>query len=314
MGAPRLLPDFHPTFAPTIEEVAALDRDGVRARVPGWLAGYLDLAPAVRETVRADLARVLAASPDAKVQQAIEAYRVAGAEYGHQRVAPLARQLARIFMRELLSNAQVLGVHHALDVIGHGPVLMVSNHQSYCDSQVVDTLLPVRIADEMVLVAGPKVYEDSFRRLAAISFDTLKTAQSTRLDHNEAALSPRQVAVIALRTVKRAGELMAAGRPVMLYPEGGRTRTGRLRPFLKAAARYAAFEGARIVPVALSGSGAVLPRGEKILRPASVRIAVCESIPVDPRQPTEAFAEAWRSLAEALPEVARPEPGTDPLR
>ena len=56
-----------------------------------------------------------------------------------------------------------------------------------------------------------------------------------------------------------AGELLAAGRDVIVYPEGTRSRDGSIGEFHSGAARLAESTGAPLVPIGIAGTNELLP-------------------------------------------------------
>ncbi|MEO8505387.1 MAG: lysophospholipid acyltransferase family protein [Acidobacteriota bacterium] len=78
----------------------------------------------------------------------------------------------------------------------------------------------------------------------------------------------------ALASVGEAATLLMAGQNVMSFPEGTRSRDGRVGSF-KSGVFIAAIEsGASIVPVAITGAGSVIPPGGFRVRPGTIRVAV----------------------------------------
>ena len=73
--------------------------------------------------------------------------------------------------------------------------------------------------------------------------------------------------------LRSARELLEAGRTVVVFPEGTRSRTGELAPFHSGAIRLAAAAGVPIVPVAIVGTRDVLPVNGW-LRPHRVEVRV----------------------------------------
>ncbi|MBK7761502.1 MAG: hypothetical protein IPI35_34900 [Deltaproteobacteria bacterium] len=72
-------------------------------------------------------------------------------------------------------------------------------------------------------------------------------------------LEPFEVAALALGALREAEAWRASRGPVVLYPEGTRSRDGQLGPFLPAAARY--LRGAAwVVPVVVRGTDALFGR------------------------------------------------------
>jgi 1-acyl-sn-glycerol-3-phosphate acyltransferase len=89
----------------------------------------------------------------------------------------------------------------------------------------------------------------------------------------------RQNAVAARRSMEEAARRIRSGQSVVIFPEGTRTRNGRLLPFKKGGFHLAIESGAAIVPVAIRGSGALMPPGSPLIRAGTVTIEVDEPIP-----------------------------------
>ncbi len=229
----------------------------------------------------------------------------------------MARAVMRAFVRGVVLESSLKGAQRLVAAHAGGPVLLLSNHLSYCDVQVTDLLLQdggfTAVADQLIAVAGPKVYATLFRRLAALGLGTIKTAQSSSLAHNDTGMSPRQVANVAMRTVGLSHEHMDDGGLVVLYGEGARSRTARFGSFLKAVRRYARRDSLTLMPVALSGTHQLMPLDLSKMSPASVCVEFGYPIDVAERGPLDAIQEAWFQIAEMLPSAHRPELGCAPV-
>ena len=106
-------------------------------------------------------------------------------------------------------------------------------------------------------------------------------------------------------------EALAAGRPIAMFPEGTRSRTGRLREGKPGAALIAMRSGAPIVPAAVSGTHRIFPGRSRWPRPARVRIRIGEPFSL-PHQPTgrldrEALAESTERIMSAIEALLPPE-------
>ena len=89
----------------------------------------------------------------------------------------------------------------------------------------------------------------------------------------------RQNGVAARRSIDLAGQRIRNGESVLLFPEGTRTRDGTLGPFKKGGFHLAVKAGVPIVPVALKGTRALMPRGSLLLRSGTIKAIIGEPVP-----------------------------------
>ena len=89
----------------------------------------------------------------------------------------------------------------------------------------------------------------------------------------------RQNAVKARRSIEEAGRRIHGGDSVLIFPAGTRTRDGQLGVFKKGGFHLAIQAGVPIVPVALQGARALMPRGSLLVRAGQVRVIMGEPIP-----------------------------------
>jgi 1-acyl-sn-glycerol-3-phosphate acyltransferase len=89
----------------------------------------------------------------------------------------------------------------------------------------------------------------------------------------------RQNALAARRSIEEAARRIKSGQSVLIYPEGTRTRDGRLMPFKKGGFHLAIDSGTAIVPMAIEGTRALMPRGAMLIRAGEVRLQIGEPIP-----------------------------------
>jgi 1-acyl-sn-glycerol-3-phosphate acyltransferase len=89
----------------------------------------------------------------------------------------------------------------------------------------------------------------------------------------------RQNAASARRSMAEAARRIGSGQSVVIFPEGTRTRDGRLGPFKKGGFHLAIDSGAAIVPVAIKGSREIMPRGAALIRAGTVQVEVDDPIP-----------------------------------
>ena len=85
--------------------------------------------------------------------------------------------------------------------------------------------------------------------------------------------------VAARRSIQEAGRRIRDGDSVLVFPEGTRTRDGSLLPFKKGGFHLAIRAGVPIVPVALCGTRALMPRGSLLLRAGAIKVIIGQPIP-----------------------------------
>jgi 1-acyl-sn-glycerol-3-phosphate acyltransferase len=135
-----------------------------------------------------------------------------------------------------------------------GPVIYVANHQSHLDPIIVGIVVGDRPFSGM---ARSTLFEN--RLLASI----MRGIGVISLDQSKGDAGAMRAAL---------GEL-AAGRCVLIFPEGTRTRDGAMHEFKPGAALIIRRSGAPVVPVAIEGAFDVWRIGTSLPR-LSGRIAV----------------------------------------
>jgi 1-acyl-sn-glycerol-3-phosphate acyltransferase len=78
----------------------------------------------------------------------------------------------------------------------------------------------------------------------------------------------------AVATLERAKNTIVDGTSVVFFPEGTRSRSGRLKPFKRGAFRMALDLGLPILPLTIVGTRDVLPAGTSDLMPGSARLVI----------------------------------------
>ncbi|GAB1595170.1 lysophospholipid acyltransferase family protein [Lysobacter claricitrinus] len=96
-----------------------------------------------------------------------------------------------------------------------------------------------------------------------------------------------------VRSLRAAGEIVKAGHVLCIFPEGTRTKNGRVGEFKAGAFQVALGAGVPVVPVAMTGSGAILPPNGFRVRPGTIRLRIGTPI-----QPEGQGGEARERLAD----------------
>jgi 1-acyl-sn-glycerol-3-phosphate acyltransferase len=103
-----------------------------------------------------------------------------------------------------------------------------------------------------------------------------------------------------------AAELVDDGWSLLLYPEGTRSEDGWMNPFRVGAAHLCVTKGLPVVPIAISGSYAAMPRGSGWPQPGRPRITIRYGRPLYPAEGDKA-GDFRRRMAEAVARLAAEE-------
>jgi 1-acyl-sn-glycerol-3-phosphate acyltransferase len=166
--------------------------------------------------------------------------------------------------------------------------IFMSNHVSNLDPPVLIPLLPRRVTI--------MVKKELFR--IPIVGRAMLMADCVPID--------RQNREAAIESVREAEQVIRRGHDMMVYPEGTRSRDGKLLPFKKGPFYMAMQTGVPIVPITLLGTETLMPKGQFFVTPGEATIVYHE--PIDPRRFTDRdeLVKAVRdAIASALPPERR---------
>lgn len=193
---------------------------------------------------------------------------------------------ARTILRLSGVRVQVDGMER---VDWNRPLILVANHQSWFDVFVLLVHLPtgIRFVAKEELGRIP-VFGSAWQACGHISVD--------RTDRSQ-----------AIASIEKAGAQVRDEKlAVLFFAEGTRSPDGRLQRFKKGAFVLAIQTGVPVVPIGISGSHAVMPKGSFRIRSGEVRIHVGDPIPVAGRTMSERDAlvqEGWRQVAALINET-----------
>ncbi len=149
--------------------------------------------------------------------------------------------------------------------------IIAANHSSHLDAAAVIASLGVALGpDEAtrlhVLGARDYFFDHTFKGWALSALLNL-----VPVEREEASLA-------SLRLVTA---ILAEGEPVLIFPEGTRSRTGRIQDFKPGIGLIAAESGAPIVPIYIQGAYRAMPPGATFPRPTPIEVFLGPAIKVE---------------------------------
>ncbi len=163
----------------------------------------------------------------------------------------------------------------------HGPAVLVANHASLIDIMVLfDLFRPFKWVSKAEIFRVPVI------------------GWNMRL--NGYVPLTRGRAELVRRMMARCGELLTAGSPVLLFPEGTRTDDGDLRKFKDGAFELAVRHQVPVFPIAVHGTRRALPKHGLVLREhVDARVEVLPALQPADFADVAALRDAARARIEA---------------
>ena len=169
-----------------------------------------------------------------------------------------SRAWSWLIMKTIVSPVKVIGLDK-IDIFK--PHVFAVNHASALDIPVLYTYPPFqfRIAFKKELLSYP-IVGWHLKRSGQVCIDQQNPAKS-------------------ISSIRAALKGLKAGLPLVIFPEGGRTPDGTIKPFLPGAFFLAIKSQVDIVPVALAGTYELLPMDTFHIKCRPLEMRVGEPIP-----------------------------------
>jgi 1-acyl-sn-glycerol-3-phosphate acyltransferase len=150
-----------------------------------------------------------------------------------------------------------------------GPVMFISNHSSHLDASILMVTLPARWRAKTATAAAKDYFFDvwwrsAFTALVYAGFPVERGAGE--------------------RATLKAKQLIRDGWNIIVFPEGTRSVDGWLQRFRHGTARLALDMGMPVVPIAIVGAYAAMPKGRSWPKPGRPPIRVRYGKPLFPRE------------------------------
>jgi 1-acyl-sn-glycerol-3-phosphate acyltransferase len=186
------------------------------------------------------------------------------------------------------SNITVEGEEHILWA-KQNPCIIACNHLSNADGLVLNEILNHRFNLHVRFLAGVKLQHSIFSSLALESVPHIAIHPDS---------PDRQAIKEAVNTVK-------GGAPILIFPEGGRSRTGQLIEGKKGVMLIQKLSKAPILPMALIGTEKLMPINDEDMsmetfHHANIRIVAGKPFTPTPGE-TDDIDYLMRQIADLLP-------------
>ena len=160
----------------------------------------------------------------------------------------------------LLANRVKVKVEGMERLSGKGPYIFMSNHQGYYDIFALLSHLPYQFK----WLAKKELFSVPFLGWTMTAVGYISVDRGGTRDTVEA--------------MNEAAQKIRDGMSVVIFPEGSRSPDGSIQPFKKGGFTLAIKSKVPIVPVAISGSREIIPKGKLAVNAGEIRISVAHPI------------------------------------
>jgi 1-acyl-sn-glycerol-3-phosphate acyltransferase len=231
--------------------VSALPRD-LATLAKGWRWGHRKLPP-----------------HSAEPHHSFDERKEFPTDWARSRPARAAREvilrggLTPLIYRETTTKVEGLDVFDDFE----GPAIIVANHTSHLDTALLLTTLPVEWQRKVTVGAAADYFFDAWWRAigSALVFATFP------IERHGHGLSDTPT------------KLIESGWSIVMFPEGTRSPDGWTRRFRPGAAALAITHEIPVLPVAIRGSYAAMPKGRAWPKPGRPPVHVRYGRPIHPK-------------------------------
>lgn len=178
-----------------------------------------------------------------------------------------------------------LQIHGQQNIPAEGPAIYVSNHQSNFDIPILYAGLPIQFR----WMAKQELFRVPFFGLA------MKRCGYIPIDRSDRRK--------AMHSLNEAAQKINAGTSVIIFPEGTRTADGQVQEFKKGALIIAAKAQVPVIPVTITGSYQVQPKGSWLVKKKPLKLTIFPAIATDNLKVSdveELTRTIHRQIAEAV--------------
>src|SRR5437588_8411473 len=171
----------------------------------------------------------------------------------------------------------------------HGPFVLAANHCSHLDALALGAALTPRHRERAFPIAAGDVF-----------FQTKMTSTFSAIMLNALPMWRKNCGPHALADLRR--KLQEEKAIFIIFPEGGRSRTGSMMPFKHGLGMLVAETDVPVVPCALVGTFDALPPKGNFPRPAAIKLAIGDPLQFAPMINDRT---GWSQIAQSVESAVR---------
>ena len=201
----------------------------------------------------------------------------------------VAQQACFSLLRIYFAIAHRLTISGREKLPAHGPFVLAANHCSHLDALVLGAALRPRHRERAFPIAAGDVF-----------FQTVAVSVFSAIVLNALPMWRKNCGPHALAELRR--KLQEEKAIFIIFPEGGRTRTGSMMPFKHGLGMLVAETNVPVVPCSLIGTFDALPPNRKIPRPVRIKLIIGD--PLD-FPSTANDRSGWSQIAKSVESSVR---------
>ncbi len=183
---------------------------------------------------------------------------------------PLFSRLSAIFFK-VYNRLEIKG---AENIPATGPIIIAPNHQSFLDGPLVSAGMPLKVFKNSYFYATEDHVKGSLRKAYAQHSNIILMERNNLRD-----------------SILKLAEVLKQGKNVIIFPEGSRTRNGKLTDFKKTFVILSRELQVPIVPVCINGAFEALPRSKRFISPHKIEVEYLSPIVPDSKLSYDEIAD-----------------------
>ncbi|MBF5058601.1 AMP-binding protein [Candidatus Neptunochlamydia vexilliferae] len=171
------------------------------------------------------------------------------------------------------------------------PTIFIANHSSHLDSLSILTTLPRSIRNKILIAAAYDYFFGKEKKGGLLMHPLMIPIFPF---HREKYFS---------ENLKNLGKFLSQGRPLLIFPEGTRSRSGTLAPFKPGIGMIVKEMGAQVVPTYISGAYKLWPPSASLPKRGTIAVRYGAPLTFDKEDSPEAITKVLEKNVRALGEI-----------